>query len=90
MMALGVKVSGVSSDVVPVGLQEAELGVVQDVEVGAAQAVACGPDQEVAVVFSRLPPDGKVEGRTAQLEASRQQRVTENLLSDLAQQLDAI
>lgn len=89
-MALRVKVGGVSSDVVPVGLQEAQLGVVEDVEVGAAQSVACGPDEEVAVVFAGLPPDGEVEGRTAQLEASRQQRVTENLLSDLAKQLDAI
>ena len=69
----------VSPDVVPVGLQEAQLGVVQDVEVGAAQAVARRPDEQVPVVFARLPPDGEVEGGAAQLEAGREQRVTENL-----------
>lgn len=89
-MALRVEVGRVSSDVVSVGLQEGQLRVVKDVEIGAAQTVACGPDEKVAVVFAGLPPDGEVEGRTAQLEASRQQRVTENLLSDLAKQLDAI
>ncbi len=62
---------GVSPDVVPVSLQEAQLGVIQDVEVGAAQAVACCPDEEVTVVFARLPPDREVEGGAAQLKAGR-------------------
>ena len=66
------KMRGVSPDVVPVSLQEAQLGVIEDVEVGAAQAVARRPDEEVTVVFPRLPPDGKVERGAAQLEAGRQ------------------
>lgn len=70
-MTLRMKMSGVSPDVVPVSLQEAQLGVVQDVEVGAAQAVTRRPNEEVTVVFARLPPDREVEGRTAQLEAGR-------------------
>lgn len=70
-MALRMKMSGVSPDVVPVSLQEAQLGVVQDVEVGAAQAVTRRPNEEVTVVFARLPPDREVEGRAAQLEAGR-------------------
>lgn len=84
------EVGGVTPDVVPVSLQEAQLGVVQDVEVGAAQAVASGPDEEVTVVFPGLPPHGEVEGGTAQLEAGGEERVTENLFSYLAQQLDAV
>lgn len=71
MMTLSMKMRGVSPDVVPVSLQEAQLGVVEDVEVGAAQAVARRPDEEVAVVFARLPPDREVEGGAAQLEAGR-------------------
>lgn len=71
MMTLSMKMRGVSPDVVPVSLQEAQLGVVEDVEVGAAQAVARRPDEEVAVVFARLPPDREVEGGAAQLEAVR-------------------
>lgn len=51
-MALRMKMSRVSPDVVPVSLQEAQLGVVQDVEVGAAQPVACCTNKEVAVVFA--------------------------------------
>lgn len=74
-----VEVSRVPPHVVPVGLQEAELRVVQDVEVGAAQAVVRRPHQEVAVVFTALPPDGKVEGGAAQLEAGRQEGVSKNL-----------
>lgn len=74
-----VKVGGVPPDVVPVSLQEAQLGVVQNVEVGAAQAVARRTDEEVPVVFTGLPPDRQVEGGPAQLEAGQQQRVTENL-----------
>lgn len=70
-MALRMKVRGVSPDVVPVSLQEAQLGVVQDVEVGAAQAVARRPDEEVPVVLAGLPPDRKVEGGAAQLETGR-------------------
>lgn len=89
-MALRMKMRGVSPDVVPVCLQEAQLGVVQDVEVCAAQAVARCSDEEVTVMFARLPPDWEVEGGAAQLEAGRQQRVTENLLSDLSEQLDAV
>lgn len=68
-MTLGMNVGRVPSDVVPVGLQEAQLGVVQDVEVSAAQAVASCPNEEVPVVFAGLPPDRKVEGGAAQLEA---------------------
>lgn len=71
MVTLRVKMRGVPPDVVPVSLQEAQLGVVQDVEVGATQAVACRPDEEVAVVFTRLPPDREVEGGAAQLQAGR-------------------
>lgn len=70
-MTLRMKMSGVSPDVVSVSLQEAQLGVVQDVEVGAAQAVTRRPNEEVTVVFARLPPDREVEGRAAQLEAGR-------------------
>lgn len=62
------KVSRVTPDIVPVGLQEAELRVVQDVEVGAAQAVARCPDEEVAVVFAGLPPHREVEGGATQME----------------------
>lgn len=62
----------VSPDVVPVSLQEAQLGLVEDVEVGATQAVARRPDEEVTVVFARLPPNREVEGGAAQLETGRQ------------------
>lgn len=79
MMTLRVEVSRVPPDVVPVGLQEAELRVVQDVEVRAAQAVARRPHEEVAVVFTALPPDGEVEGGAAQLEAGQQEGVSKNL-----------
>lgn len=79
MMAVGIKMSGVPPDVVPVSVQEAELRVVEDVEVGAAQAVAGRADQQVPVVLPALPPDGEVEGRPAQLEAGRQERVAQNL-----------
>lgn len=79
MQSVRVEVAGVSSDIVPVSLQEAELRVVQDVEVGAVQAVARCPHQEVPVMFARLPPDGEVEGGAAKLEAGRDQRVTKNL-----------
>lgn len=58
-------------DVVPVSLQEAQLGVIQDIEVSAAQAVARRPDEEVTVMFARLPPDWEVKGGTTKLEASR-------------------
>lgn len=58
-------------DVVPVSLQEAQLGVIQDIEVSAAQAMACRPDEEVTVMFARLPPDWEVKGGTTKLEASR-------------------
>lgn len=114
-----VQVSGLPPHVVPVGLQEAQLRVVEDVKVGAAQAVTRRANEEVSVVFAGLPPDREVEGGPAQLEAGREQRVTENLkegrrctkletssvgqtnesvkslhrshlLSDLAQQLNAI
>ena len=78
-MALGVHVRGLPPDVVPVRLQEGQLGVVEDVEVGPAQAVARRADEEVAVVLGSLPPDREVEGGAAQLEAGREQRVTENL-----------
>lgn len=78
-MAVGMKMSGVPPDVVPVSLQEAELRVVEDVEVGAAEAVAGRTDQQVPVVLPALPPDGEVEGRPAQLEAGRQERVAQNL-----------
>lgn len=71
VVTLRMKMRGVAPDVVPVSLQEAQLGVVQDVEVGAAQAVARRPDEEVAVVFTRLPPDRKIEGGAAQLETRR-------------------
>lgn len=81
-MALGVKMRGLSSDIVPVSLQEGQLRVVEDVEVCAAQAVACCPNEEVTVVFASLPPDREVEGGAAQLEAGREQRVTENLRED--------
>lgn len=40
-MTLRVDVGVMPPDVVPVSLQEAQLGVVEDVEVGAAQTVAC-------------------------------------------------
>lgn len=73
------QVGGVAPDVVPVGLQEAELGVVQDVEVRTAQTVAGRPDQEVPVVFTRLPPDRQVEGGATELEAGREERVAEDL-----------
>lgn len=79
VVALGVQVGGVTPDVVPVSLQEAQLGVVQDVEVRAAQAVACGADEEVAVMFPGLPPHREVEGGAAQLEAGGEEGVTENL-----------
>lgn len=71
VVTLRMELRRVAPDVVPVGLQEAQLGVVQDVEVGAAQAVARRPDEEVAVVFTGLPPDRQVEGGPAQLEAGR-------------------
>lgn len=71
-MTFRMKMRRVSPDVVPVSLQEAQLGVVEDVEVGAAQAVARRPDEEVTVVFPGLPPDRKVERGAAQLEAGRQ------------------
>lgn len=72
MRARRMEMRGLSPDVVPVSLQEAELGVVEDVEVGAAQTVACCPDEEVAVVFAGLPPDREVEGGAAQLKAGRE------------------
>lgn len=68
MVALRVKVSRVSPDVVPVSLQKAQLRVVEDVEVGAAQTVARCPNKEVAVVFARLPPYREVERGPAQLK----------------------
>jgi len=65
-------------DVVAVRVQEGQLGVVEDV-VGAAEAVAGGADQQVTVMLPPLPPHGEVERRPAQLEASRQQRVAQDL-----------
>lgn len=88
---VGVQVmGGVASDVVPVRLQKAELRVVQDVEVSAAQSVTGRSDQKVPVMFPRLPPHGEVERGATQLQPRRQQRVTEDLLSDLAEQLNAV
>ena len=72
MVTLRMKVRGLPFDVVPVSLQEAQLGVVEDVEVGSTQAVTCRPNEEVAVVFAGLPPDREVEGGAAQLEAGGQ------------------
>lgn len=72
MMALRMKMRGLSPDVVSVSLQEAQLWVVKNIEVGAAQAVTRRPDEEVTVVFTGLPPDREVEGGAAQLEASRE------------------
>lgn len=77
-------------DVVAVGLQEGELRVVEDVVVGAAKAVAGCPNQEVAVVFATLPPHGQVKAGPTQLQPWAQQQVAQHLLSDLAQQFDAV
>lgn len=60
-MTLSMNVRGLSPDVVPVSLQEAQLGVVEDVEVSSTQAVARRPNEEVTVVFASLPPDWEVE-----------------------------
>lgn len=60
--------AGVSPDVAPASFKEAELRVVEDVEVSAAQAVTRRPQEEVAVVFSTLPPHGEVEGAAAELQ----------------------
>lgn len=68
-MTLWMKMRGLSPDVVPVSLQKAQLGVIENVEVGAAQAVTRCPDEEVTVMFTGLPPDWEVEGGAAQLEA---------------------
>lgn len=70
MVTLRMKMRRLSPDVVPVSLQEAQLGVIENVEVGAAQAVTRCPDKEVTVMFTGLPPDREVEGGAAQLEAS--------------------
>lgn len=72
------------------GLQEAQGGVVEDVIIRAADAVLRGPQEEVTVVAPALPPLGQVRRRLAELEALGQQRVREDLLSDAAQQLDAV
>lgn len=49
-----------------------------------------GAQEEVPVVTPTLPPFWEVGGGLAELEALRQQRVGEDLLSDAAQQFDAV
>lgn len=49
-----------------------------------------GPQEEVAVVSATLPPLREVWGGLAELEALGEQRMGEDLLSDAAEQLDAI
>lgn len=71
VVTLSMKMEVVPSDTAPVTLQEAQLGVVQDVEVSAAQAVTRRTDEEVTVMFATLPPWGEVGGGAAQLEACR-------------------
>lgn len=49
-----------------------------------------GPQEEVVVMTATLPPFWEVRGGLAELETLREQRVEEDLLSNAAEQLDAI
>lgn len=71
MITLKMKTRVMSSDIFSVSIQEAQLGVIEDVEVSATQAVACSTDEEVTVMFATLPPDWEAGGRATKLEASR-------------------
>lgn len=55
-----------------------------------AYAVLRGPQEEVPVMAATFPPLREVWGGLAELEALREQRVGEDLLSDAAEQLDAV
>lgn len=69
VMRLRVNMRVLAPDVVPVSLQEAQLGVIEDVKVCSTQTMVCCPQKEVTVVLARLPPHWEVQGGTAELEA---------------------
>lgn len=49
-----------------------------------------GPQEEVPVMAATLPPLWEVWGRLTELETLRKQWMGEDLLSDAAEQLDAV
>lgn len=55
-----------------------------------AYAMLRGPEEEVVVMAATLPPFWEVRGGLAELETLREQRVEQDLLSNAAEQLNAI
>lgn len=47
-------------------------------------------DQKIAVMFATLPPHRQVKAWTAKLQSLPQEGVTQDLLTDFSQELDAV
>ena len=71
-------------------VQERQLRIIEKVEVGAAEAMLSHSNEKVPVMFPTLQPNRQVKARTAKLQTLPEKGVTQDLLTDLPQELNAV